>query len=426
MRVLLLADDCNPQWASLPSVGYNATRAIAELVEAVVVTQVRNRQNLESAGLGKAQVRYVDSEYIARPMHKLAVLLRRGNDVGWNTAVALAYPSYLAFEWEAWKATRDELHSGAFDIVHRITPMSPTLPSPFAKWSPVPFVIGPLNGGLRWPQSFRHELAREREWLAVIRDVHRVLPYRKSTFSKAAAVLAAFQHTLDDLPATAKKCALNFPEVGIDPDLFYQTSRRRSDRQKVILFAGRLVPYKMPQVVVQAFADQPTLHSHRLVMVGDGPERSAIEKLIRNRGLEGRVELLGWKTQQEVAELMRGSDIFAFPSIRELGAGALLEAMACGLACVAVDYGGPSRLIDTERGIKVPLNTREQLARSFGLALVQLISDERLSARLGLAAREHAMRYYRWDAKARKTLAVYEWVLGRGPRPNFWNSFETA
>ena len=124
MRILILADDCNPEWPSLPVVGYKAARAIAEHADVVVVTQIRNRENIEKAGFGRARVRYVDTEYIARPLFKLAKLLRGGTETAWTTAIALSYPSYLAFEWEAWKATRDELRAGAFDVVHRITPMS--------------------------------------------------------------------------------------------------------------------------------------------------------------------------------------------------------------------------------------------------------------------------------------------------------------
>jgi glycosyltransferase involved in cell wall biosynthesis len=421
MRVLILANDCNPEWPSLPVVGYKAIKAIAELVDVVAATQIRNRENIEKVGLGKAKIRYFDNEYVARPLSKFGDVLRRGTDVAWSTATALAYPSYLAFEREVWKGTRDELRSGAFDVVHRITPMSPTLPSPFAAWSPVPFVIGPLNGGLRWPQAFREELAREREWMSFVRNAHKVLPYWNSTYQRAAAVLAAFQHTIDDLPKNIQESAINFPEVGVDPNIFDQVVERPSRKEKTILFVGRFVPYKMPQLIVQAFADDPLLYSHRLVMVGDGPERPAIERLIRNRGVKGRVELLGWKTQAEVAMLMREADIFAFPSIRELGAGVVLEAMACGLACVVVDYGGPSQLIDTDRGIKVPLGNRDELTRNFGVALVHLSSDDQLRVRLGLAARQHAMRYYTWKAKALKMLEVYEWVLGRRQRPNFWD-----
>lgn len=316
----------------------------------------------------------------------------------------------------------DELRRGEFDLVHRLTPMSPALPSPMASWSPVPFVIGPLNGGLKWPPSFRDELVREREWLSRVRVLYKALPYSRSTYRKASAVLAAFQHTVDDLPKYARPRTIDFPEVGMDPEIFYETRGRQVRKQKTILFAGRFVPYKLPLVVARAFAGRPALHRHRLVMVGDGPERPAIENLIRQCGLEGQVDLLGWKTQAEVAALMREADIFAFPSIRELGAGVVIEAMACGLACVVVDYGAPGTLIADDRGAKVPLGNREQLVQGFGDAFERLLADDLTVGRLGAAARKHVMQFYTWDAKAKKILAVYEWLLGRRPIPDFWVS----
>ena len=422
MRVLILADTCNPEWPSLPIVGYKAVHAIAKYADVVVATQVRNRENIERVGLGRAKVRYIDNEYIGRPLFKLSELLRGGTENAWTAAIALSYPTYLAFEWEVWKATRDEIRAGAFDLVHRITPMSPTLPSPMASWSPVPFVLGPLNGGLKWPPAFREELAREREWLSYVRNAYRMLPYQRSTYGKSAAVLAAFRHTIADLPKHAQANIIEFPEVGIDPEMFNQVTDRPARKRKTILFVGRLMPYKLPEVVVRAFAEYPALHSHRLVMVGEGPERPAIEQLIRSFGLTSQVELLGWKTQTEVAALMRDADIFAFPSIRELGAGVVVEAMASGLACIVVDYGGPGTLINAGRGLKVPLGNKEQLVHSFGNALECLVADEHTTGHLGSVARQHAMRYYTWDVKARKMLAVYEWVLGRGPRPEFWAS----
>ena len=102
----------------------------------------------------------------------------------------------------------------------------------------------------------------------------------------------------------------------------------------------------------------------------------------------------------EVASLMRQADIFAFPSIRELGAGVVVEAMACGLACVVVDYGAPAVLISEERGVKVPLGDREQLVRHFGDVLERLVADPLTTARLGGSAREHALQFYSWDTKA--------------------------
>jgi glycosyltransferase involved in cell wall biosynthesis len=132
------------------------------------------------------------------------------------------------------------------------------------------------------------------------------------------------------------------------------------------------------------------------------------------------VELVGWKTQSEVAELMRAADIFAFPSIRELGAGVVVEAMASGLACVVVDYGAPGALIGTDRGIKVPLGNFDQLARAFGDAFERLVADENATAALASAARRYAIRHYAWDAKARSMLQVYEWALAGGMRPTLY------
>lgn len=422
MRVLILADQCNPEWPSLPVVGYKAARAIADHADVVVVTHVRNRANIEKVGFGRAIVHYVDNEYVARRLWKFATWLRGGTHIAWTTAIALSYPSYLAFEWEVWKSFRGELRGGRFDVVHRITPMSPTLPSPMAKWSPIPFVLGPLNGGLKWPQVFRAELvARERDWLSYVRSAYRAFPFHRASYARSAAVLAAFQHTIDDLPRKARARVVEFPEIGVDPDVFGKVAERPCSKRRTILFVGRLVPYKLPQVVVRAFADCPALRGHRLVIVGEGPERAAIEALIQSRGLGNEVDMLGWKTQAEVAALMRDADIFAFPSIRELGAGAVVEAMACGLACVVVDYGAPGRLIDADRGIKVAVGSHEELARSFGEALERLVSDEHTIRRLGAAAREHAMRFYCWDVKAKKMLKVYEWALGRGAAPDFWS-----
>lgn len=421
MRALILADSCNPEWPSLPVVGYKAARAIADHADVVVATHIRNKPAIEKAGgCGRATVHYIDNEYIARPMYALSRFLRGGNEVGWTTHIATIYPSYLAFEREVWKAFKGQLKAREFDVVHRITPMSPTIPSPMASWSPVPFVLGPLNGGLKWPAEFTEELKREKEYLTYLRNAYRLLPYYRSTYANSAAILAGFQHTVDDLPSNALDRTIDFPEVGIDPELFSSPGKRQRRDRKTILYAGRFVPYKCPDVPVAAFAHNPELRRHRLVMVGDGPERERIEAIIEEHKLHDCVELLGWKTQQEVGQLMREADIFAFPSIRELGAGAVVEAMACGLAMAVVNYGAPAGLVTPECGIKVPLGTKQHLVEQYANELGALVEDEARLASSGEAAHRRALDVYSWQAKAERTLEVYEWVTGkRVVRPEF-------
>ncbi len=419
IRALILADDCNPEWPSLPVVGYKAARAIADHAEVTVATHVRNQPNIEKVGFGRAKVEYVDNEYVARGLYKLNTWLRGGNEVGWTTNIALNYPSYLAFEWEVWRRFGSALKAGQFDVVHRITPMSPTLPSPIARESPVPFVLGPLNGGLPWPDGYGKERDREKEWLVKLREAYRYLPFYRSSYEKSAAILTAFAHTLADLPKSARQRAINFPEVGIDPELFRAPPARGTGRL-TFLFAGRLVPYKLPGLPIDCFARSPELRAHRLLIVGDGPERESMQRQIDEYKLQGCVEMLGKKPQSEVAELMRQSDVFVFPSIRELGAGVVAEAMASGLCCVAADYGGPSELLANGRGVKVPIGPRERLTEDFRRELEKLASAPQLARESGERGRKYALANLTWDIKAQRTLDIYRWVMaghGRPPAP---------
>jgi glycosyltransferase involved in cell wall biosynthesis len=158
-----------------------------------------------------------------------------------------------------------------------------------------------------------------------------------------------------------------------------------------------------------------------LIVVGDGPEREKLESLSAQHGLESCVEILGRRSQSEVGELMQRSHIFAFPSIRELGAGVVVEAMACGMACVAVDYGGPATLLADGRGLLVPVGPLDSIVEHFKKALESLVSDQSKISDLGARAHSHALEYYSWDRKAQKTIEIYDWVTRKRPDiPSFW------
>jgi glycosyltransferase involved in cell wall biosynthesis len=387
-------------------VGFNLCRALAQRLDVVVATHVRNRDDLIAGGID-AEVAFLDNEYIARPMYRAATWIRRGDAVGWTTNVAMAYLPYLAFEREVLRRFGSELRAGRFDLVHRVTPMSPTLPSFAAGRVPVPFVLGPLNGGLPWPPAFRAELHREREWLTHARDAYRLLPFYRSTYRRAAAILAAFPHTIADLPEESRARCVDLPEVGIDPERFEAPPQRLPRATLTLLFVGRLVPYKCADVALRAFLESEVLRRHRLLFVGDGPERAALERLCAEHGAGEQVRFLGARPQQEVARFMREADVFVFPSIRELGGGVVVEAMACGLPCIVVDYGGPGGLIDASSGIKVPLGPKPALIAHVRAALETLVADRGQRLVLGERARERALREYAWPAKAEKIEQIY-------------------
>lgn len=417
-RVLVLADNCNPEWPSLPVVGYKYARSLAKVADVTVATHVRNRENIEKAGNIGAPVIYVDNEWLAAPMYKLARILRRGDQVAWSIQQIMNYLPYLEFERQALSMCRASLKAGEFDIVHRITPMSPTLPSYAAGRTGTPFVLGPLNGNLAWPAAFRKEQTREKERLRGLRNIYRYLPFARSAYRKSDAVLAAFSHTVDDMVFAKTGHVVMFPEIGFDSEVFNSRGRTppfSGPGPYRFLYAGRLVPYKVPEAAIRAFATSDTLAAHRLDVIGDGPELGRLQTIVAEAGAEGRVIFHGRKTQEEVAEAMRQADAFVFPSIRELGAGVVIEAMASGAVTIVTGYGAPGDLAANGRGVVVPLGPLEALTDGFRVAMESCPTDPGGHAVLARAAEDYARSLYEWDTKATFTLRIYDAVLGKTP-----------
>lgn len=422
-RILILADEFNPEWPSLPIVGFKYALEIAKHCDVVVATHVRNRENVEKVS-PDLDIVYIDNEYIAAPMFKIARILRGGEEVGWSTSQIMNYLPYLAFERGVWRHFKSELKAGKFDIIHRITPMSPTMPSYIAHKSPVPFVIGPLNGALAWPAAFAEEQTREKEGLRKLRDLYKYLPYARSTYDDAACVLTAFSHTRADLGRVPDDRTVMFPEIGFDPLIFHDTGakpagQRGGDKVR-FMFAGRLVPYKLPELPLHAFAQSELLRQHHLHILGDGPELPRMQAFIEEHNLQDCVTLEGRKTQAEVAQWMRDCNVFVFPSIRELGAGVVIESMACGQHMITVDYGAPGDLTGHgTRGDAVPMAPFAQLADGFRIAMEKAVTDRERSSAVALAARDYAVELFPWAVKGQRTAQIYHALLNDEPAQKF-------
>jgi glycosyltransferase involved in cell wall biosynthesis len=187
-----------------------------------------------------------------------------------------------------------------------------------------------------------------------------------------------------------------------------------------VLYAGRLVPYKCADIVVQAFADSEILRNHQLIVVGDGPDRTMIEQIVTSSDLHHCVEVRGRVEHGAVEDLMHEHEVFAFPSIRELGASVVVEAMGAGMCPVVVDYGAPGAYIDDTRGVKLHLTDKKTLIDDMRSTLERLAGDPAKRISLGNAAHEYVKTRHSWNVKAMKIVQVYEWLLGRSSdRPNF-------
>jgi len=140
----------------------------------------------------------------------------------------------------------------------------------------------------------------------------------------------------------------------------------------------------------------------RLVIVGDGPERGNIEKLIEKLGIAHKVVLTGMR--EDIPALLAVMDIFVLCSKTEGMPLTLLEAMASGKAIVSSGVGGiPDIIRDGENGLLVPPEDEEKLA----VALLTLIRDRSLAARLRNQARKDAEQRYSTQQMVRAYEALY-------------------
>ena len=415
-RVLLIAEACNPEWTSVPLLAYHWYYALRERADVTLVTQIRNRPAfLRKGGVGEKVV-FIDNEAIAGPLHKLGKMLTFGHPTALGSRAAVTWVAYLYFEHLVWKWFGRRLACGEFDLVHRLTPLSPTMPSPIAARCPVPFILGPLNGALPWPSGTDSIRAREGEWLTPIRSLYRVLPYWRRTFERSALVIVGARHVLREIPACARKRTTVLAENGVDLDRFHvQWVRSRADTGPfTILFVGRLIPVKQPALLVEALAlMRAPKGAVRLRYVGDGPERANIVQTAEKLGVSEQIELLGHVAHQEVARHYETSSVLALPSIHESGGAVLLEGMACGVPCVVIAYGGPAEYVTDDTGIKVGLGTFDEMVAGYAQAFSRLLGDPDLQRRLSIAARQRVEQQYAWSVKAEELVRLYHTVVPR-------------
>jgi glycosyltransferase involved in cell wall biosynthesis len=176
--------------------------------------------------------------------------------------------------------------------------------------------------------------------------------------------------------------------------------------ERVVGAAGRLVPIKGFDRLIQAFARVHAAHPDvRLEIAGEGPSSNALQAEVSRLGLSGAVEFLGWVDR--LPEAMRGWTVFAQPSMEEAFGITVLQAMACGLPVVASDVGGLPELVDPgTTGLMVPPGDVGALAE----ALQTLLRDAPRREAAGSAGKERA-RAFGEDRFATEVASIYRALL---------------
>lgn len=180
--------------------------------------------------------------------------------------------------------------------------------------------------------------------------------------------------------------------------------------QPLIVYAGRLADEKKIDVIIKAIKivlkKYPTIN---LALAGHGQAEASLKKLADRLGLKRNVKFLGTLNHDDLANLYRAADGFAIASTSEVQSMTIIQAMACALPVIGVNYGSIPELVRQNNGLIFNEGDQEDLAKK----IIKLISDKSLRLNLSLGAVAFASKFSvrhiakQWEELYQKVILDY-------------------
>jgi glycosyltransferase involved in cell wall biosynthesis len=212
-------------------------------------------------------------------------------------------------------------------------------------------------------------------------------------------IIANSRYSLDvtvpnDYPKARQEVIYN----GIDTKVYRKKKSHIKDElgcEHLLLSVGRLLPQKGLEYLIKALPDIEA--DYHYLMMGEGPERDNLQRLINKLGLQKRVTIMGKVPDERKIECYSDADIFVQPSLYEPFGIVLVEAMATECAVVASRAGGIPEVVG-DAGILVEPRDSKQIAQ----AVETIANDRKLMARFKKMGRERTEKIFDWDIIAKQ------------------------
>ncbi len=279
-----------------------------------------------------------------------------------------------------------------------------------------PFVIGPLEGGLKPPPELKNYFSKEPAFFK-LRNLDRLILKSKiyqKQFENASAILISLPYMLESIDEKLhSKCIWIF-NTGIDCNEWKAKEPKKVNNKVVnLLFAGSLTRYKGPELIIKALSTHhlKELKYVKLHIAGSGEEEENLKTIVQATGITDRVFFHGFVSKSELKQLYESADIFVFPTLKEAAGNVLLEAMSYGLPIITMNVGGPKYICPADGAIKLPIVPFEELTALIGESIKQLIINPDLKNRMGHFNRQYCIANYDWKVIKEKVLEMFDKVF---------------
>ena len=332
--------------------------------EVWVVTRTNNRRVIEADPMSKSP----DLHFIYYDLPHWAIMLKRR---------AWFLPIYLIlWQWGAYRLTEKHHRQNPFDRVYHIT-FATMLPGSFMGKLGIPFIIGPIGGGERAPFRLRRGMLVRNKIKELLRDAQivfqRFSPLSRQAFAAADQIYVT---TPDSMRLISPKFRHKTEvRLAISSDGLIQRKAVQPPARPRFVFIGRLLQWKGVHLAIRALAEARIIHPDAtLTLIGDGPDRSHLQKIANMCGIPDAVLFAGYLSRQEVIESFGNFTALVFPSFHDSGGMVVLEAFTRGLPVVCLDLGGPGVMVNSSCGIVISTAhaDEDQVVRGIANAMISL------------------------------------------------------
>lgn len=418
--LLLVAYQCGPGQGSVAQIGWHWFTGMAARGPTTLVTHVRHRAAIESAPDRPAGARiiYIDTEWFAAPLYRLARRLFPRSEHG---VFLVSQLDWFVFDAVALRRLRRERAAGApWQLLHLLTPVTLSAPTRLHRLG-LPMLRGPLNCGLPTPPGFAELLGAEALGLGRLRWLPAMLDRLSGGLRHTAVLLVATQATRAAVPRLLRERCVSMLENAVDTRCFHPPASEPPTSNKLRLaFVGRLVAVKALPLLLRAMA---TLRAEgrelHLDIAGSGPMEDDWREQAHTLGLSGCLRWHGALDVQGVAELMRSCDVFCLPSVRESGGAVLLEAMACGRPVLAMDFGGPAEIVDDTVGWRIAMPDPQRAVLGIAQALREAQDEPQARRERGQRALDRVLSEHVWNSRFEAAQALYARLHPPPEKPRF-------
>lgn len=390
-RILVSAYACEPLKGSEQGVGWNWVLQLAKNNYVHVITRANNQEpivkHLPRDIKDNITFHYYDTIPIIKGLK--------------NKAKGL-YLYYFFWQLGIIPLVKKIINKQDIDYTMHLTMGSLWMPT-FLPFFRTPFIWGPIGGGDNEPKTFGEILPVKQRIIhyfrRVLNSTLKINLFVRYNSYKSVAILCRTINTAKLFPKSNQSKIKVVLETAMESEIFNFSVKNNIHEEFRLITTGRLIPSKNIISLVRALSIINVESKILLTIIGSGSEKQRILKEASKLPDNIKIKLIKEIPRNEVLNILKGSDLYVFPSLREGGSWALMEAMAIGLPVICLKWSGMEIITDDASAIRLPVTNPRQMTKNLAQAICKLIENPDLRSEMGMNGRERIKFFFNWDTK---------------------------